>query len=446
MTRQLGRPEAALAVLQWPGLHDIAASLPTRRTGRPRQHPLAMHLAWGALARIHGSGNSVDIETSDPETWHRYVTAYNATAAAHPHGEPVDEQCARLTSHTYRHVRDFLTADAQLDALRAAFTATAINLAHGIGLITATGGGSLTHPSPLRVIYGDGTIVRPLYRNREVNGRRIDTDAEEHTRHDGTIVGNNIVFVAARGPEQHRRVILDVGRVDAPGQEAATSVEMISTVIAVAGGGVQAVVYDGALRGTHHHTLMDRHGVVVINKVHPATRTDTERTYRTVPLGTWTHRAGNRDCEHHLVAHHGDVHDAVTTDDGTLTLSPPLTRTQIRRHPRADGTWRMNLGVSVPCRHGTFIAWINPHPPSGDRNAGRTDQLRLIPESTTEFDSLYGLRNDAEAINSEFKRTLVVDRAPALGWRRQLLAAISWAIHNNARAAWLHQTHRRRVA
>lgn len=446
MSRQLSRPEACEAVLSWPYLHDLAHALEAQRVGRPRQHPLALHLAWGALARVHGSGNRLDVETTNRATWRRYIDIYNRAARAHPHGQPVDRWCERLTSHTYRHTRDLLCADENLATLRDWFTVCSVEQAQALGLIIPSAGGSLNRPSPLRVVYGDGTVVRPMYKNREANGRRIDPNADEHTRHDGTIIGNNIVFAAARGPEHNRRIILAVTRVGDPGAEAATALEVISNVITVAGGGVQAVVYDGALRGTHHHTLMDRHGVVVINKVHPATRTDTERTYRTVPLGTWTHRAGNRDCEHHLVAHHGDVHDAVTTDDGTLTLSPPLTRTQIRRHPRADGTWRMNLGVSVPCRHGTFIAWINPHPPPGDRNAGRTDQLRLIPESTTEFDSLYGLRNDAEAINSEFKRTLVVDRAPALGWRRQLLAAISWAIHNNARAAWLHQTHRRRVA
>ncbi|CAN5633715.1 hypothetical protein BH10ACT3_BH10ACT3_05030 [soil metagenome] len=438
MTRQLSRPEAATAVLSWKHLHDIAAAIPTQRTGRPRHHPLALHLAWGALARIHGAGNRLDIETADRPTWHHYLATYNHVAATHPLGETVDPDCERLTSNTYRHIRDTLVSDEHLETLSTAFTAAAINQAHSLGLITSTAGGSLTHPSPRRVIYGDGTIVRPLYRNREVNGRRIDTDAEEHTRHDGKIIGNNIVFVATRGPEQHRRVILAVGRVDAPGREAAMAVELLSKVIRAAGGGVQAVVYDGALRGGHHHTLMDRHGVVVINKVHPATHVGDERTYRTIPLGTWTHRIGRRDCAHHLVAHHGDIHDAVTTDDGTIALSPPLSRTQIRRHPRVNGTWRMNLGVNVPCRRSPFTAWLNPHPLPTDRNAGRTDQLRLIPESLDEFDLLYGLRNDAEAINSEFKRTLVVDRAPALGWRRQVLAAMSWGIHNNARAAWLH--------
>lgn len=439
MTRQLSRPEASEAILSWPYLHDLAHALPSQRVGRPRRHPLALHLAWGALARVHGSGNRLDVETTNRATWRRYVEIYNAAAAAHPHGEPVDPWCERLTAHTYRHTRELLCSDEHLASLRDWFSVCSVAQAQALGLITPDAGGSLNQPSPLRVVYGDGTVVRPMYSNRETNGRRIDTDAEEHTRHDGTIVGNNIVFTAARGPEHNRRVILAVNRVGEPGQEAAAALEVISNVVAVADGGVQAVVYDGAFRGNHHHALMDRHGVVVINKVHPATRDGKERTYRTVPLGTWTHPVGARDCAHQLVAHHGDICDAVVTDDGTLANSPPLPRTQIRRHRRADGTWRFNIGVTVPCRHAEFTAWVNPHPRPSDHNAGRTDQIRLFPESCDTFDDLYGLRNDAEAINSEFKRTLIADRAPALGWRRQLVAATSWAIFNNARAAWLHQ-------
>jgi hypothetical protein len=438
MSRQLSRPEACEAVLSWPYLHDLAHALEAQRVGRPRQHPLALHLAWGALARVHGSGNRLDVETTNRATWRRYIDIYNRAARAHPHGQPVDRWCERLTSHTYRHTRDLLCADANLATLRDWFTLCSVEQAQALGLITPSAGGSLNRPSPLRVVYGDGTVVRPMYKNREANGRRIDPDADEHTRHDGTIIGNNIVFAAARGPEHNRRVILAVTRVGDPGGEAATALEVISNVVAVAGGGVQAVVYDGAFRGNHHHTLMDQHGVIVINKVHPATRDGNERTYRTVPLGTWSHRVGRRDCAHQLVAHQGDICQAVLTDDGTLTHSPPLQRTQTRRHPRADGTWRFNLGVTVSCRHGEFTAWVNPHPRPGDHNAGRTDQLRCIPESCDDFDDLYGLRNDAEAINSEFKRTFIADRAPALGWRRQVVAATSWAIFNNARAAWLH--------
>ena len=106
MSRQLSRPEACEAVLSWRYLHDLAHALPSQRAGRPRQHPLALHLAWAALARVHGSGNRLDVETRDRSTWRRYVDIYNRGARAHPRGQPVDRWCDRLTSDTYRHTRE----------------------------------------------------------------------------------------------------------------------------------------------------------------------------------------------------------------------------------------------------------------------------------------------------------------------------------------------------
>ncbi len=51
------------------------------------------------------------------------------------------------------------------------------------------------------------------------------------------------------------------------------------------------------------------------------------------------------------------------------------------------------------------------------------------------FKTLYGLRNDSEAINAAYKRTLIADRAATLGWRRQLLDLASWATLTNT-LAW----------
>jgi hypothetical protein len=123
-------------------------------------------------------------------------------------------------------------------------------------------------------------------------------------------------------------------------------------------------------------------------------------------------------------------------DSGKLVLSDPLERKQVRRYARQGGTgWRFTLGVTVPCPRESFVAWINPHPRPDDTGFGRPDQLRLVPEADPHFQTLYGLRNDSESLNSGYKRTLVVDRAAALGWRRQVLDLMSWSILTNA-SAW----------
>lgn len=120
-------------------------------------------------------------------------------------------------------------------------------------------GRSPTSPHPTRTIYGDGTIVSPIYRTTrelgddpDIPGRRTDPD---HVRHDGTVSGTNFVAVCARGPGLRERVVLRAARVPAPGQEAASALEAITDVHRLAGDGIQAVAQDGAFTGVHIEQL-----------------------------------------------------------------------------------------------------------------------------------------------------------------------------------------------
>ena len=421
------------AIFACPLIHDIAADL-DELSRRTRRHPLAMHLAFGAMSRLYHSGNRLDAELLSGDTWAWVVERYNKGAALHPKGVEMSPHTPVLLADTYRHVRDLLTADDNLRALQLSFTEHSVALAREVGLLLPGTAGSRTRPHPSRTIYGDGTIVRPLYRKAD-KGRQ-DPDAEEHYRHDGEIYGNDLVAIAVRGSVANRRLILAVGRVTERGHEADEAVRLIRTVHDVAGDGIQAVVYDGAFRGVHHDLLMRELGLVVVNKVHASKREEERRVHRKVPLGQWDHTVRKRVCTHTLVAWNGSVHDATLDDGGKLVLSEPLVRTQVRRYDRGvDNGWRFSLGVTVPCPREPFIAWINPHRQPDERGNGRPDQLRLLPESDPHFQTLYGLRNDSESINSGYKRTLIADRAAALGWRRQVLDVLSSGILTNT-LAW----------
>lgn len=436
------RGEYLDAMFSCPLIHDLAADL-TDLNWRKRRLPLAMHLAWGALARMCGSANRLDAELHDRYLWDSIVDRYQTGAETHAAGIRIARHnVAPLTSDTYRHVRDRLVDDEHLTVLLESFTQHSLRIANQIGLLLPNGAGSRTRPHPTRTIYGDGTIVRPLYRPRTDGTGRQDHDAAQHGRHDGQIWGNDLVIISTRGPEIHRRAILAIGRVHDVGHEAETAIGLIREVLAVAGDGVQAVCYDGALRGVHISTLMDELGLIVVNKVHAERRDGDVRTYRRVPLGQWEHTVGGRTCRHTLVAHAGAVHDTVLTDTGELVLSRPLERKQIRRYPRGrSGGWRFSLGVVVACPKQPFVAWVSPHPQPNEDGYGRPDQLRLIHENDQYFQTLYGLRNDAEAINSNYKRTLTADRASARGWRRQVLDLLSWGILTNTLAWHRHAPH-----
>ena len=421
------------ALFACPLIHDLAGELGDLN-GRKRRHPLAMHLAFGAMARLYRSGNRVDAEMAHEQTWLGVLERYNKGAALHLLGVEMDHRTPPLLADTHRHVRDHLTHDVYLEILQRAFTKHSVALAHEVGLLLDDATGSRTRPHPNRTIYGDGTIVRPLY-GESAKGRK-DLDAQEHVRHDGKVYGNDLVAIAARGPEPQRRVILAVGRVHERGHEADTAIELVRGVWAEAGRGIQAVVYDGAFRGVHHETLMTEMGLVVVNKVAAASKKHDKRVHRQIPLGQWSHVVRRRQCLHTLMSWNGAVHDSTFDDSGTLVLSPPLARKQVRQYRRANERgYRFSLGVIVTCPREPFVAWISPHRQLKDRGYGRPDQLRLLPEADPYFQTLYGLRNDSESINSLYKRSLIADRAAALGWRRQVLDLTMWGVLTNS-LAW----------
>lgn len=420
------------ALLACPLVHTLGAAVPDRRAGRRARHPAAMHLAWAALARGIGSGNRLDAEIARGPLWERFVARYNTTAAAHPEGRTVADHLDRLYADTHRHTRDRFCGDDMLELLCSEFIAASVDMARDVGLLLPARAGSRTRPGSTCSIYGDGTILRPIYRGEP--GHRVDPDALVHHRHDGVVVGTKLIHLAVRGPEPHRRVMLAIDRVADPGREADCSVELVRRIHTHASDGIAAVIYDGAFRGTHHNELMTDLGIVVINKPH-GTRS---KKPRTLPLGTWSHDTAAGACDHTLVSYGGDVCDATLDDAGKTTLSEPLERAQVRRYERPGDRYRFSLGVKVRCAAGDFTAWISPHPGPGDTTAGRADQLRLVSPHEPLFAELYGLRNDSEAINANYKSTHVYDRAPVLGWRRQLFDLLAWSILNNSIAWWHH--------
>jgi len=433
--RPPSRSDQLDALFACPLIHDIAHDLEGLGR-RKRHHPIAMHLAFGAMARLYHSSNRLDAELLSGDTWNQIVDRYNQGAALHQYGVPMHAVTPVLLTDTYRHVRDVLARGDILESLQLAFTEHSVTIAHQLGLLLSEGAGSRTRPPRSRTIYGDGTVVRPLY-NKTTQGRH-DPDAEDQVRDDGVVYGNDLVAIAARGADPNHRVVLAVGWVHERNREADEAVRLVRMVHDVAGDGIQAVVYDGAFRGIHHELLMSELGLVVVNKVHPAAENDDRRTYRKVALGQRHHDVRGRTCTHTFVAWNGSVHDVTLDDGGKLVLSAPLVRKQVRRFARGhDLGWRFTLGVIVPCPREPFVAWISPHRQPGDQGNGRPDQLRLLPESDPYFQTLYGIRNDSESINSAYKRTLIVDRAAAQGWQRQVLDLMSWGLLTNTLAWWI---------
>lgn len=459
---RLTTAEQLTAVFTHPGLYAMADAVPAKdRIGRPRVFPSYLLLGFGALARMYRSGSRAAHELTDPATWRTVRDAVGAAATTYdldidlPGDRPPDWDA-------YRYARNHhLTAPDTLAAMRAAFTLSAVDQARVFGLLDPSGPGSLCHPDPTRTVYGDGTVVRPMYRppaarrtTDKATGEtviayldakgdpidapehRFDPDAADYHGHTGSVHGQNFIAWSVRGPQHHQRVVLAVDRVPRPGLEADASVALLKALHAVAGTGIQAVAYDGAFRGRHIDEVMTDCGLVVINKVHAAATTAARKGKATNPrwhaLGTWEHDTATGACNHHLAAVDGAVSEIGLDDAGRHVVLHRLERKQVKRPRRASGRYHFNVAYEVPCPGGAFQAWVTPHALADEADHRRADAVRVIAEGEPEFATLYGLRNDAESFNAQLKRTLLVDRAMSLGGARQLLDVLCFAHLHNA--------------
>lgn len=459
--------EQVRAVMRHRPIYELGQLIPADPpVGRRPVHPGYLLIAFGVLARMTRSGAKLDAELRSGTLWplmQAEAAAMSDRLPAELWAPPGDRP---PTWAAWQYARNtHLTTDEALAEMHRLFIDGAVAQARSLGLLDPAGPGSLTHPARSRTVYGDGTVVRSLYkpppvvwvedpetgqrlrryrdrRTGELTSeptRRYDPDSAEWHGHTGPVHGTNVVVIYARGDASYQRVVLAVGRAERPGREADAAVRLIGDVHRVAGAGVQAVVYDGALRGVHLERLMTRHGLVPVNKVAAAPLTEAEKADRdgikavkTYPLGAWEHDTEDGACTHTLAAVDGAIVEVTLDDAGDPVIAHRLVRRQVKRPRRGNGNYHFSAAFTVPCPRGDFDAWITPHGEPGDPDARRAENVRLISEGEEDFARLYGIRNDAEAFNSAYKRSLLVNRAQSLGWRRQLLDATCFALLSNA--------------
>src|SRR4051794_9815188 len=242
--RRLSTAERIEAVFSAPALYELAQLIPRPPVGRPPANPAYVVLAYGVLARLYRSGIRVQTELAHPATWRVVRDTVARMAPQLP-----DELVPRLpgdrpaTFEAFRNARDRYLTDPDIRAeLQARFIDAAVRQARSFGLLRPDGPGSLCHPDRSRTIYGDGTVVRPMYRPpaarrepaRETGepgvvsldpagepigapGRRFDPDVAEYHGHAGPVFGQNFVALYARGDGPQQRVVLAIDRVPRPG-------------------------------------------------------------------------------------------------------------------------------------------------------------------------------------------------------------------------------------
>ena len=353
--------ERVEALLANPALYELAEQIPARQPGapgRPALYPPWMWLLYEALISVYGSARAVETELSHPMVWGLIRRHARRALKEQRHLWP-PRRPMRRHHYLYARTRHLQHAVHQLWAQQRQH---AIRTARDIGLLDPDGPGSWTHPHPSRAIYADGKVLTPLTRlkREDSNSSRVENDAGLHWQGTGEAAwGTKYVIVATRGPNTHQRIILDADHVPKPGAEAATVMDCFQRLQPHLPG-VQTLIYDTALRGVHHQTILRDLGWIPINRVQakqagPATpRRDLseQRQPKSVHIEdrTTTHPNGTKHTLR-LYAVDGTLGAATHNDRGEPSFQP-LQRIRTHRRAGSNNQWRWYNTYRLPHQHG----------------------------------------------------------------------------------------------
>ena len=215
--------------------------------------------------------------------------------------------------------------------------------------------------------------------------------------------------------------------------------------------GAQGVIYDTALRGVHHQTLLRDLGLLPINRVTAAKanpknpRRAERRVEKSAYIEDKTITLDGREHTLALYARGGAVGIGELTETGDLTFTE-LPRIRTHRNRDKNGKYRWYNDYQLPDRYENQTITVRLHGNADDvaRKFNRTENVRPIPPSDPDFARLYPRRNDAESINRNIEDTLWIGRAHSIGHARQHLNLLGYALMVNGLA--LHRHQRRRAA
>jgi hypothetical protein len=412
-----------------------------------------MAIVFEALISVYGSARQVEAELSHPALWRWVRRLAQKRVGVRLPRKP-------MRRHHYLYIRNrYLTDPAILEQLGDIHRRAAARQALQLGLLDINATGSWTHPSLDRLLYGDGKVITPLYRAKpgdarvdhhtgEIRSLRAEADAALHFEGTGeTAWGTKFVLLAARGTTVHSRIILDAAYVPKPGAEAATAMECLQRTTPLVPG-AQAVVYDTALRGVHHQTILRELGLLPINRVtaakasSPKPRRDKRdrRVEKTVLVETKTiEQPDGSERQVSLYARGGAICVGVLDVTGDMQLTP-LQRIRTHRNAGKAG-YRWYNDYLLPHDHGGGTVTVRLHGDQSDKDRGfnRAENVRPIPPGDPDFTALFRRRNDAESINRALEDTMWLRRAHSLGHRRQLLNLLGYALSVNSLALARHR-------
>ena len=400
--------------------------------GRKRECRIADVLVYQLLLSILQSARAVHRFLDDPRTWQALVAAAEHHWPDHPERRlsseaPTRFQYIRTLKSLIQCVPNFL--ERHRDTTREAAVKAARHLGCGLDK------DSLTHPSKLNMMMGDGTWEQSHYNglaNRiyadEITGEiftgRSDPDAKPF-HGEGSAPGNYFVSVLVRTDYEHERIILD-SQYKPDGLNDGTVFTDMAFKLFEPLGNVRGVIYDMALKAADQ----DRVGATgrhVLCKV-PHTKGD---RIRSEVVG-----------EHKFTNETKSFTEVVTAIDGC----PTIVVSDISGEKHVVSLIRKQTKLNKNLMYNVFQIPNDPIVPSSKRGATtmmrmfsseadlaagrpRPRYLRSIPLNDPDFSRLYGLREDTESMHNDYKSRLVNRRARCVGLARREMDLRGYQMH-----------------
>jgi len=415
--------------------------------GAPRQYPEWVWLVFSGCVSIERSARKV--AAAFRTCW---PTVVAVARQRYPDRPDLWAPASPPRRHHWQYAKLRLKQAETLQALITDFETGSARQAVEMGIADPNGGGSLTHPHPLRCLTGDGKVITPLYLAKpntaiinketgEILGyKKADPTAELHIEGGGNpAYGNKVVMISGRTPDWHGRMILGLGSCPKLGGEAKVAVEITERILPMLPG-AQALIYDGAPRGKHVRRLLQA-GILLISPP-TADQAETPDTPRVEKSGFIETRNINGS-QVALYGKGGRICLADFDAEGDEVFVP-LQRLQIKQARNPDGTYRWHGRYRLPDSHGGADLWVRADTTEADlarkpKPVNRSENFRLIPPGDPDYDELYAIRPDSEANNRQLEDTLWINRAHSIGDEAQLLDLLGYALLFNSIAIGLHR-------
>lgn len=417
--------EAAEAVER----HISTAFMPS--AGRKRLHSILEALLFAIAAKVTGGYRAAERTLGDPVLWQRLT---RAVAGAHP-GTPDRRLSSRpIRRHHFSWLRQRHLGDEAIAEIVDRMTQAALEAIVHMGGMDPDAG-SVTHPATTQMLTGDGTWIPARYkasRRKRIEaaraGKKLRSDPDAVAYHDENSPGGSRGFMAVMGswrsPHRQERVVTFVDIKPRGRSDAAVFTDMTLETKRNHPDltkGLNGIVYDMALSSRDCDSLLDG-GINPISKVsrtsdgHPAATNLGDHIFHPTPS------SGQQTSKRVIAVDGAPTIEAVDSDGIAHVVPLSRARTYVRRHPRRCTYYSDYavpdhplvpphlVGATTSVRHNSTAHERNIKP-----HRRRTRALRIVSEADPDFDSLYGLREDSESNNSQYKQTLHHGRARTVG-------------------------------